>query len=125
MISGSKPKRRDFSSMPFSTSRAKDFVADFHVGEIQIGEHVGKQCQHAIAHRVPKKEHPVRAAAGETSAVDHIGQPFFNRLDQRRIILRIIFEIGILNQHDFPGHMAERGFQRRALALILLAGKKP
>ncbi len=67
---------------------------------------------------MPKKQHPVRAAARETRAIDHIGQPFFDRLEQRRIVRRIIFQVGILNQHDFAGHMAERGFERRALALI-------
>src|ERR1051326_6190911 len=37
---------------------AKYLVAGFHVGEIEVRQHVGKQSQKLISHRMPEEEHP-------------------------------------------------------------------
>ena len=34
---------------------AEDLVAGFHVGKVQVGQHVGNQRQELVAHVVPKK----------------------------------------------------------------------
>src|SRR5438105_12549033 len=33
---------------------AEDFVADFHVGEVEVGEHVAEHRKHAVAEGVPE-----------------------------------------------------------------------
>ena len=54
--------------------------------------------------------HSVRAAAGETGAVNNIGLPGLDRRQQGRVIPRIIFKIGILDQHDVTGDVSSTRF---------------
>ena len=55
----------------------------------------------------------------EPRAVDDVGPAGANELDERRILLGRILEIGVLNEHDVAGHLREPGAQRRALAAVL------
>lgn len=48
-------------------------VAGLHISEIQVGEHVGHEREEAIAHGVPKVEHPVLLRANETRTKNRIG----------------------------------------------------
>ena len=42
-----------------------------------------------------------------------------DRFDQGRIFLRIVFQIGVLDQDDVAGRMGETGAESRPLALVL------
>ncbi len=38
---------------------AEDFIACFHIGQVEVGEHVREQGQEFITNRVPEIQHPV------------------------------------------------------------------
>src|SRR6266498_910527 len=61
----------------------------------------------------------MRAAAGETRAINDVRRAILNRLNQARIILRIVFQVGVLHDHDVARHMTNSCLYRRALSLIL------
>ena len=50
-------------------------VAGFHVGQVQVGEHVGGEREEAIADRVPEIEDAPRPASQEPRAVHDVGVP--------------------------------------------------
>src|SRR5882724_2622826 len=47
---------------PLHYRRTHGLVARLHVGQVEVGEHVGDECQQAVADRVPEEEHAVIAA---------------------------------------------------------------
>ena len=96
----------------------EDLVARLHVGEIQVGEHVRAERQDVIADRVPEVQHAMRLAARESRAIDHVGQAVDDRLDQLRVLLRIVFEVGVLDDDYVASRFGEPSAQRGALPLI-------
>ena len=68
---------------------------------------------------MPKKQYAVGAAAGEACAINDIRRTILNRLKQARIILRIVLQIGVLDDYDIAGRVTDGGPDRRALSLIL------
>ena len=58
------------------------------------------------------------APAHETRTVHHIGFAVRNRVEQKMILLRIVFEIGVLNNDNVASGGAEAGAQRGPLSLI-------
>ena len=64
---------------------------------------------------VREQEHAVPAE--EPRPVHDVGPPAANQLDERRILLRRVFQIGVLDDHDVaPSPAANPAPQRRALA---------
>ncbi len=56
----------------------------------------------------------------QTSRTIHdLGLPIQNRLDQRRVITRIVLHIRILNDDDISGCMRDRSADRGAFPLVL------
>ena len=55
-------------------------------------------------------------AAEEARAVDDVGLALADELDELRIFLRRVLEIGVLNDHEVAGDGGEAAPQRRALA---------
>ncbi len=53
---------------------AEDFVAGFHVGEVDIGEHVGSQGEGSVTHAMPVIEDSVIVGGEEPAAVDSVGE---------------------------------------------------
>ena len=45
--------------------------------------------------------------AQESRAVDHVGFALFNRLNQLADILRIVFQVGILNHDDLAAGLGK------------------
>jgi hypothetical protein len=78
---------------------AEELVAGLHIGQVQVGEHVGEQRQETVPDGVPEKEDAVGLPAHETRAVDYVGKAVEDRLQQDVELLRVIFEVGILD-HD-------------------------
>ena len=67
---------------------------------------------------MPVVQHAVRAVALETRPVDHVGRPFHDRLDQPRILDRVVLQVGVLDDHDPAGGPGESRAQRRPLAQV-------
>ena len=66
----------------------------------------------------------MRLGAKKPRPVNHVGLAVQNRFEQDSILRRIILEVGILNDHDFPARLLETRAQCRALALIHLVAEQ-
>ena len=97
----------------------KDFVAGFHIGEVQVGEDVRQRCQEAVGGVVPEVEDTVRAGREESRTVDDVRAAFDDRLDEDRVLGRVVFEVGVLDHDDIAGCFRKTGSDRRAFALVL------
>src|SRR5689334_19483010 len=84
----------------------EDFVADFHISQVQVAQQVAEKREHLVAEVMPEVEHAVRAAV-KAVPEHYIGETFQNRLEQLRIIARIVLEIGVLDEDDIAGGMLE------------------
>ena len=76
---------------------AEHLVAGLHVGQVQVGKHVGHQCQYTIAYAVPEVKHPVWLAAEESWSEYHVGAVTDDRLDQARVFVGVVLEVRVLN----------------------------
>src|SRR5262249_41497370 len=70
-----------------------------------------------VCERMPVVEYSV-ALADEPRAEDDIGLIVDDRLDELGILLGLVFEIGVLDDHDVTGGISKAGPKRSALALI-------
>ena len=118
VISTSNPNRFSRMTNVLEDLALEDLVADLHIREVEVGHHVGKHGEDLVSHVVPEKHHPVRAAAEEARAKDHVRVAVEDRPQQVRILPRIVFEVGVLDQDDVTRGRGEPGPQSRALALV-------
>jgi len=49
------------------------FVAGLHIGQVEVGDHVGDQRQKPVSNRVPEIEHPMRPRTDKAGPVHHVG----------------------------------------------------
>ena len=63
--------------------------------------------------------------AEEARPVDDVGASLANQLDELRILLRRVFEVGVLNHDEVARRFGEAAAQRGALALIALLKDQP
>ena len=89
---------------------AKELVADLHVGQIQVREHIGKECQALVGYQVPEVEHAV-FLADEPRAEDDVGVSFDDGLKQLGVLFGLVFKVGVLDDDDIAGGMFEAGAQ--------------
>src|SRR5229473_5339526 len=68
-----------------------------------------------------RAEEKSQAAFGavRAHAVDYVRLMLFEWPQQRGIILRIVFQVGILDQNIFPAGVLQRGANGRAFAVVL------
>ena len=95
----------------------ENFIAGFHVRQVQVAQHVGEERQEPVGQIVPEQQNPVCSPC-ETGAVDDVRPAVQNGFDELGIIRRIVLEISVLNQEDIAGCMFETGANRRALAAV-------
>src|SRR5262249_7143607 len=81
----------------------------FHVGQVQVVEHVRQEGQKLVPDRVPEKEDAVRLSAHEARAVHDVGHAFVNGLEQQVVFLGVVFEIGVLDDDVFAGGFGDAG----------------
>jgi len=79
---------------------AKHFVASLHVAEVDVGQGVGEKSEEPVANGVPEIEDSVRAGTEEAGPVDDVGFAFDERAEQKGIVGRIVFEVGILDEDE-------------------------
>ena len=99
----------DFYRLDYFTPES--LVTGFHVGQIQIGEHVGNQGQQAVTHSVPEIEYPMWPVTLEPGAIYDIGLVLENWVQHDRVIPGIIFQIRVLNDYDIICRCGKSGFQ--------------
>src|ERR1035437_6919018 len=100
---------------------ANRLVAGLHVGEVEIRQLVAEGGEHRVAHRVPEVEHAMRPAK-EARAEAGVRLSLDDRLQHGGPILRIVLEVGILDDDDVARARGERGTNRLALSTILWLG---
>ncbi len=62
----------------------------------------------------------LRAAARETGAENDVCDAALDRLDQRRDVRRVVFEVGVLDDGDLPVGVWDGRANRRTLAAVFL-----
>src|SRR5579885_1925103 len=67
----------------------KRFHSGFHVGQIQIAHHIGKQRDEPVADVVPEEQHAMRSAE-KARSVNHVGATVEKRLDHLVIVARVV-----------------------------------
>ncbi len=98
--------------------RPDHLVAGLHVGEVEVGEHVGEQRQEPVAHRVPEVQHPAGARL-EARAVDGVGLVRPDGLQEGGILHRVVLQVGVLDHDHVPRGRLDPGPHRGALAHVL------
>jgi len=68
---------------------------------------------------MPEIEHTMRLAARKPGAIDHISFAFRDRSDQLRVLCRVVFQVGILDDYDVPGDMSKASAQSGAFTPVL------
>src|SRR5260221_8069 len=117
----SKPVGLDLYS--FQNLCAENLVARLHVRQLQIRKNVRQQCQHRVRHIVPEIVHALWPAQ-ESRSVDHVRAPVHDRLQQFRIVPRVVFQIRVLHQHDLARDLRKSPPQCRAFSPIFLLKEK-
>ncbi len=104
---------------------SKSFVAGLHVREVEVGEHVGEKGEEAVADRVPEIEDAMCLGSDETGAENDIGTVFENGPEHNGIFLGVVFEVGVLDNDDRRGGVADAGAESSALALVDIVAESP
>lgn len=97
---------------------SEEFIACLHVGEVQVGEAVRQGREKPVSDGVPIVQDAVLAVSEETAAVHDIGPALNDRLQELRVFVGVVFQVGVLYDHDVAGCLSEAGAQCRALALV-------
>jgi len=92
-------------------------VASPDIGEAQPRKQVREQCQQPIG-EVMSQRFALRTPAMKPGAVNDSRPPPLDRLQQLEIILRIEFEVGVLDEDDPASRLAESASRCRPLASI-------
>lgn len=102
----------------FDDIRFEKLVACFHIAEIEIRKHIWEESEQLISYAMPEKEYPMRLASHKSGSVYHIGKSIFHRLQKQIIFLRIIFQIGILDDEILSRRLMDTRMQRSSFAFI-------
>ena len=87
--------------------------------QVEVRQYVGEQGQDPVADRVPEVQHAMRAGGEKADAIDNVG-PFASMgLQERRILCRIVLEIGILDNDEIPRSFPNAAAQGRTFPHVL------
>src|SRR2546426_770028 len=78
---------------------AKHLVAGFHVGQVQVREHVRKRRQEPVPHVVPE-EQDAMSLPPESRSVDHVRLVFQDRLEETGVLPGVVLQIRVLDDDD-------------------------
>ena len=115
VTSGQNSKRRHCKSICEMQRAAENFVTGGFVVDARAVEHVGEMGQKLCA----QKKSQAAFGTIRAHAVDHVRLALFERAQQSSIILRVVFEIGILDQNIFAAGVLERSADSCAFAAVL------
>ena len=62
--------------------------------------HIGQQREKAVSHHMPEINHAMRPASQEAGAEHNVGTILENRCEKERVFVRVILQIGVLNDYD-------------------------
>jgi hypothetical protein len=93
-------------------------VAGFHVGEVQIREHVRHRREETVAHVVPVVQDTVRTIRTEPASIDDIGSAVEQRGQQLAVFCRVVLEVGVLHHHEISSRLGEASPEGSAFAHV-------
>ena len=67
---------------------------------------------------MPEVQHPPRASSQKARSVDDVGVAARDRLEQLRVLARVVLQVGVLDDDDVPLRIAEADRDRGALPLV-------
>ena len=88
---------------------AEKLVAGFHVGEVEVGKHVGEEGEPLVSDGMPEEEDAVGVAAGESGAIDDIGVTVEHGLEEEVVFSWVVFEVCVLDDDEIAGGMGYSG----------------
>src|SRR5579864_1973714 len=94
----------------------EELVAGLHVRDRRVVENVGDQRQHPVTDPVPEQH--VLSLAGEAASVDNLGLATEHRVQELRPILRVIFEVCVLDEDQVTPRHRQPGPDPCTLALV-------
>ena len=97
---------------------SKCLIARFHVGEVDVRAHVGKHGQQFVSDHVPEINDPMRTPSHESGAENDVGFSAQDWLEQARIFLGVVFEVGILDKNDIASGGSEATAQSCAFSPV-------
>ena len=95
----------------------EDLVAGFHIGEVRAVEQIGHESEKAVGELVPEQN----AGWGrikKARTIHNARAPVADGLEQRVIILRVVFEIGILDDDHIAAGMLQAGADGGAFSAV-------
>lgn len=92
-------------------------VARPHVGQVQVREEVREMREDLVPERV-FVEQDAMGFAEKPRSVDDVGAVTLDRIDQLAVLLRIVFEVGVLDDDDPPARELEPAADCGALAAV-------
>ncbi len=95
-------------------------VARLHVGQIQVAHEIAQKRQELVTQRVPEEKRALVAARHESrskNGVRFLDEKHFHHFRQ---VLRVIFEVRVVDHHKICVDVGQSGPNRRALAAVLL-----
>jgi hypothetical protein len=95
------------------------------VGQVKIGRHVAQRGQHAVGYRVPEVENAAPARVGEAGTVHGVGDIVHQRLEDPAVFVRVVFEVGVLDDREFAARLLQRPAHGGALAPVALEPHQP
>src|SRR5574341_180384 len=95
----------------------EDFVPDLDIAQVEVRGHVAEVGEEPIPDVVPEVEDAVRPTM-ESVAEDNVGVAFQDWLEEPRVVLRVVLQVGVLDEDDVAGHVLDGGADRCSLAAI-------
>ncbi len=113
-------KRRALERNALQQIRPDHLVARLHVRQIQVAYEIAQKCQELVAQRVPEEKRafvPARHEPRTKNRVRVLEQKHFHHLRQ---VVRVIFEVRVVDHHKLGVHIRQSGPNCGALAGIPL-----
>src|SRR6266853_4587815 len=74
---------------------------------------------------MPKVKNPMRSAAEKTRAINHVGFALDQRLEQGRVVVRVVLEVSILDEYKVSRGLLYAPSQGRSLSHVLRLQQHP
>ncbi len=97
---------------------ADGLVAGLHVRQVHVGHPVGEEREQPVAELVPEEQRPPRLAAREARAEHRVGLLLHEDLHDPEQVLRVVLEVGVVDDRDLAVGLGEGGADRHALAAV-------
>jgi len=104
---------------------AEGLVTGLHVGDVEVGEHVGNEREALVDFRVPEGQHAGLLAGQVAGAEYGVGVPVQKRPQQARVFRRVVLEVGVLDDGEISAGLLDGRAHGGAFALVHGMAEQP